>query len=289
MAKIPVPSEVRRFSEGKYGSRPQSRTGNRPPSSRSVDSPLPAYTNDKTQAAQHRAHMIQGQPHVKGSLLRRHTSEDLGISHEHDFSITNGPFVPRPPSKTFSEKLEGRPKSAKGRLRPRSGVRKENAALRENFRIVGEQASFPWPPNSQSSFSKYKPLPSIGSGQNVESDSNYSQLVLEKTFDDCNDKLLQKTATLSLNYSLPNEPDDSELGRIHLAIKLLDGSRHERWFRNTETLGTVLAFAQSFSKDKLPPCQFFTNEVPRQVFNNFEVSLTQAGINSRTVLHLEDI
>ncbi|CAH3155898.1 unnamed protein product [Pocillopora meandrina] len=288
MAKIPVSSEVRRFSEGKYGSRPQSRAGNRPPSSRSVDSPLPAYTNDKTQAAQHRTNIIQSQPHVRGSLLRRHTSED--ISHGHEFSLGHASFVPRPPSRTSSEKLECRPKSAKGRLRPRSGLKKESIASRENFQVVGEQASFPTPLRSQSSFSKYKPLPSIGSGQKVESDSNKSQLVLEKTFDNRDDSvLLQKTATLLLENSLPNEPDDSEPGRIHLAIKLLDGSRHERWFRNTETLGTVLAFAQSCSKDRLPLCQFFTNEVPRQVFNNFDVSLTQAGINSRTVLHLEDI
>ena len=176
-------------------------------------------------------------------------------------------------------------------MRPSSGVKRENIASRENLQYVGEQASFPPPLKSQASFSKYKRLPSIGSGHIVEPDTDNSlhNSVVKRTSDNDDIDLLQKTADLSLQYSLPSEPEDSEPGRIHLAIKLLDGSRHERWFRNTDTLHTVMAFAQSVSKDELPPCQFCTNEVPRRVFNNFNVSLAQAGINSRTVLYLEDI
>ena len=99
----------------------------------------------------------------------------------------------------------------------------------------------------------------------------------------------QKLLRLSLHYSLPDEPTDAEPERLNLAIKLLDGTRHERWFRPTDTLGAVIAFAASVTKDELPPCLICTNEVPRRVFDNFSLSLSQAGINSRTVVYLEDL
>ena len=210
-------------------------------------------------------------------------------TNEKEFSGMNASFVPRPPSR---HKTESRPKSAKGRVRPSSQaqVGRERILSRENLKCVGEQVPFPPPLKSQSSFSKYQPLPSIGRGHNVEPDSEKSsyESLVKRTNDNDGNTLLNKTAGLSL-YTLPDEPKDTEPERIHLAIKLLDGSRHERWFRQTDTLGAVLAFAESFSEDKLPPCQFCTNEVPRRVFNNFSISLMEACIISRTVLYLEDI
>lgn len=108
---------------------------------------------------------------------------------------------------------------------------------------------------------------------------------------DNSDHLSQTTAGLSTqhtSFTLPSEPSKEEVARIHLAVKLLNGSRHERWFRNSDTLGAVMAFAASLSTGKLPPCQFCTNEVPRRVFDNITLSLSQAGIQSRTLLHLEE-
>ena len=100
----------------------------------------------------------------------------------------------------------------------------------------------------------------------------------------------QKLLRLSLHYSLPDEPTDAEPERLNLAIKLLDDTRHERWFRPTDTLGTVMAFAASVTKDELPLGLNCTNEVPSlKVLDNFSLSLSQAGINSRTVVYLEDL
>ncbi|XP_015759225.1 PREDICTED: caspase-2-like [Acropora digitifera] len=101
----------------------------------------------------------------------------------------------------------------------------------------------------------------------------------------------QPTAGLSTqhtSFTFPREPPKEEVARIHLAVKLLNGSRYERWFRNSDTLEAVMAFAASVSTGKLPPCQFCTNEVPRRVFDNITLSLSQAGIQSRTLLHLEE-
>lgn len=289
-AKMPASSGVRRFSKGKFGERPLSH-GAGPSTSRSLNSPLPP--SEKTQTPQQIAQRAQQRPsshqrpsHDGGSLLRRQSSEELVSSHA-------ASFVPRPPSR---QKTEGRPKSAKGRMHPGSQVGRENIASRESLSGIGEQVFFPPPLKPQLSFSKYKPLPSI-STRLVPGDNDYhssSDSLLKRTINDSDNaddvnSLSQKTAGLSLQYSLPDEPTDTETERIHLAIKLLDGSRHERWFRHTDTLGTVLAFASSISNDKLPPCQICTSEVPRRVFDNFSVSLSQAKINSRTVLYLEDV
>ena len=272
---------------GKFGGRPQSRHGKRSPSSRSLDGPLPP--NDTTQTSQHRPHSNQRLSHEGSHLLRRHTTEDLISSNGQQFSGSNASFVPRPPSRHLADN-EGHPKSAKGRVRQTG---RESLASRENLQCVTGQVPFPPPLKSQSSFSKYKPLPSIGTGVVVEPDGDHSSRHshIKNKPDNHNDHvmLLQKTAGLSLQYTLPDEPKETEPQRIHLAIRLLDGSRHERWFRHTDTLGMVLAFAESVSKNKLPSCQFFTNEVPRRVFDNFTESLTQAGITSRTVLYLEDL
>lgn len=290
MARTPVSSDARHFSEGKFGGRPQSRHSKRPTSSRSLDSPVPP--NNMTQISQHRPLLNRRPSHDGSHLLRRHTTEDLVSSNEHKFSGSNASFVPRPPSRHFAG-MEGRPKSAKGPVRPTSHHGRERTASRENMQCAREQVSFPPPLKSQSSFSKYKPLPSIGTGLVVESDgdhpSHHFRIKSKNDNDNDNVLLLQKTADLSLHNTLPDEPKDTEPQRIHLAIRLLDGSRHERWFRHTDTLGTVLGFAESVSKNKLPPCQFCTNEVPRRVYNNFSESLTKAGITSKTVLYLEDI
>jgi len=183
-------------------------------------------------------------------------------------------------------------------MRPNSHVGRERKASRESLSDVGDPVSCSPPLKSQLSFSKYKPLPSIGTGLVPETDSYHSLSELSqsrtRTQTDSNDAdnvttLSKATASLSLHYSLPDEPTDAEPERLNLAIKLLDGTRHERWFRPTDTLGAVIAFAASVTKDELPPCLICTNEVPRRVFDNFSLSLSQAGINSRTVVYLEDL
>ena len=276
------------FMPGKFGGWPQLHHGKRPTSSRSLDSPV--SPNNVTQISQRKPHSNQGLSHDGRHLLRRHTTEDLISSNEHKFSGSNASFVPRPPSRHFTG-IEDRPKSAKGRVRPTSQLGRERTASRENLKCAGEQVTFPPPLKSQSSFSKYKPLPSIGTGLVVEPDGDHPShhSHIKSKHDNNNALSLQKTADLSLHCTPPDEPKDTEPQRIHLAIRLLDGSRHERWFRHTDTLGMVLGFAESMGKNKLPPCQFCTNEVPKRVYNNFSESLTKAGITSRTVLYLEDI
>ena len=265
------------FIAENFGEGPLTRHGERPTSSRSLDSPLQTAAQSPQQRSLY----------CGGSNLQRRSSEELISSH-------GAVFVPRPPSR---QKTGGRPKSAKGRVRPNSHVGRERKASRESLSDVGDPVSCSPPLKPQLSFSKYKPLPSIGTGLVPKTD-NYHSLcdsqTRTRTQTDSNDTdnvitLSKATASLSLHYSLPDEPTDAEPERLNLAIKLLDGTRHERWFRPTDTLGAVIAFAASVTKDELPPCLICTNEVPRRVFDNFSLSLSQAGINSRTVVYLEDL
>ena len=265
------------FIAEKFGERPLSRHGERPTSSRSLDSPL----QTAAQSPQERS-LYDG-----GSNLQRRSSEELISSH-------GAFFVPRPPSR---QKTGGRPKSAKGRVRPNSHVGRERKVSRESLSDVGDPVSCSPPLTPQLSFSKYKPLPSIGTGLVSKTNNCHSlseSQTRTRTQTDSNDTnyvstLSKATASLSLHYFLPDEPTDAEPERLNLAIKLLDGTRHERWFRPTDSLGAVMAFAASVTKDELPPCLICTNEVPRRVFDNFSLSLSQARINSRTVVYLEDL
>lgn len=269
---------------GKYGGHPLSRHGKEPSSSTSLD-------NDQTVRAHEIATSTQGK-----HLLYRNPKQE-GPNHVHrqssdgGFSSNKAQFAPRPPS----GQRRGRPISAKGRVRPSSLSAREKIGSKES----SPQIPLRSPLKLQPSFSKYSPLPDIGTGPQPDAENyhvscdslvkgtNVSSNDIINKFD----HLLQTTEGLSIqhtSFTLPSEPSKEESARIHLAVKLLNGSRHERWFRDSDSLGAVMAFAASLSGGKLPPCQFCTNEVPRRVFDNCALSLSQAGIQSRTVLHLEE-
>ena len=109
---------------------------------------------------------------------------------------------------------------------------------------VGDPVSCSPPLKPQLSFSKYKPLPFIGTGLVPKTDNYHSLSELSQTRTrtqaDSNDTdsvttLSKATANPSLQYSLRDEPADAEPERpylveperLNLAIKLLDGTRHE--------------------------------------------------------------
>lgn len=183
---------------------------------------------------------------------------------------------PRPPS-------QPRPKSAKGSLR--SGSRPLSGGQPVNVK----------PPLSHSpvSFSKYKPLPGIGSKASSGSSSSeqsykavtqHGNQTFEKT-------LSNKVNELSLaTKCLPSEPSEEEGNTVHLAIKVLDGTRHERWFRLSDTVADIFAFAESVMGEKLPEnCQICTNDLPRRTFRDPSQTLESISLQSRTVLHIQEL
>ena len=272
--------------------RPPSRCGNRPGTSRSVESPI--CSNDvvlERPLSRHR-------PTSSSSLDRNrfNGARSCGLARQNAVSIdddftagcknnsTDVPLPPRPPSRPPSRPLSrrSRPPSAKGRSRSLDTT---------NIPTVGLEHE---KPPLQSSFSKYKLLPSIGSNSTTLNDYVYENVSTERyqqPAGTCSDGILsQEIAGLSLDLKqkVADAPSEVEPAKVKLAIKLLDGSRHEHWFQNTDTLGDVLAFAESVSCDVLPSCHFCTSEVPRQVFTDMSVTVKDAGLQSRSVLYLEE-
>ena len=98
---------------------------------------------------------------------------------------------------------------------------------------------------------------------------------------------------LSINMKkkrkVPSEPSSDEPGCVVLAIKLPDGTRLERRFRQTDLLADVMLVAQHHSPQPLPPCELSTNDVPRRLLTDYGITLQQAGLSVRTMLIITEL
>ena len=80
--------------------------------------------------------------------------------------------------------------------------------------------------------------------------------------------------------------------QVEIAIRLPDGSRHENCFSISSTFMDLLEFLISSSiSDEIIArnSEFVTSEVPRQVFSDFNVTLHEAKIKTRTLLYLREV
>ena len=260
--------------------------GERPCTSRSLCSPLPtesAEKYDQRQTLSRQRSSSYGSHDLKSQaayVLLQQSANNNYCGSEHSVNEDHAPLIPRPPSRPSIGAAQ--PRSAKGRIYPRLRIGREDLAAQGSNVIAEEKHPFPPRLKTQSSFSKYKPLPSIGIGDAVTPEDSIS---LHDSFTDKAASIGDAEPNL---LELADQSNDTET-RICLAVKLPNGSRHERWFRHTDTLGTVLLFAKTVSKGHLPPCRLFTNEMPRRVFTDLSQTLRQSGISSRTVLYLEEV
>lgn len=87
---------------------------------------------------------------------------------------------------------------------------------------------------------------------------------------------------------VPPEPSSGEPDCVVLAIKLPDGTRLERRFRQTDLLADVMLVAQQHSPQPLPACELSTNDVPRRILTDYGMTLQQAGLSVRTMLILTE-
>lgn len=88
---------------------------------------------------------------------------------------------------------------------------------------------------------------------------------------------------------LPLEPSPDEPNCVMLAIKLPDGTRFERLFRQTDLLADVMLVAQHHTHQQLPPCELSTNDVPKRLLTDYGMTLQQAGLSVRTMLILSEL
>ena len=88
---------------------------------------------------------------------------------------------------------------------------------------------------------------------------------------------------------MPPEPSSEEPNCVLLAIKLPDGTRLERRFRQTDLLTDVMLVAQRHCPQPLSACELSTNDVPKRVFTDHGMTLQEAGLSVRTMLILSEL
>lgn len=121
--------------------------------------------------------------------------------------------------------------------------------------------------------------------------SSQEEHILHKTF-----RVSEIMATLPSKLSIDTkkktitpEPSLDEPNCVVLAIKLLDGTRVERRFRQTDLLADVMLVAQHHSPQPLPACELSTNDVPKRLLSDYGMTLQQAGLSVRTMIILSEL
>ena len=87
--------------------------------------------------------------------------------------------------------------------------------------------------------------------------------------------------------SIPEEPHVDDPFAILLCVKIPNGSRVQRRFRLSDLLCHVVAFAlQHCKEEEEEDWELSTSDVPRKVFSTLSLSLREAELENRTLLHL---
>ena len=91
--------------------------------------------------------------------------------------------------------------------------------------------------------------------------------------------------------NIPEEPPVDDPFAVLLCVKIPNGNRVERRYRLSDLLCHVVAFAlqqckEEEEEEEEEDWELSTSDVPRKVFSNLSLSLKEAGLESRTLLHL---
>ena len=91
--------------------------------------------------------------------------------------------------------------------------------------------------------------------------------------------------------NIPEEPPVDDPFAVLLCVKIPNGNRVQRRFKLSDLLCHVVAFAlqqckEEEEEEEEEDWELSTSDVPRKVFNNLSLSLKEAGLESRTLLHL---
>ncbi|XP_002129011.2 uncharacterized protein LOC100183946 [Ciona intestinalis] len=87
----------------------------------------------------------------------------------------------------------------------------------------------------------------------------------------------------------PKEPSANE-ERLLLALKLPDGTRVQRYFRPSNNIHEVLAYAQiQYPVLQMSVCDICRmDSIPKKIITQYSKSLHELGIQNRTVLYIEE-
>ncbi|KAK6176210.1 hypothetical protein SNE40_014536 [Patella caerulea] len=212
---------------------------------------------------------------------------------------------PKPPS-SLSKGKDSRPGSSRRRKYSASVSVISNDSF-EGYADVDPFARRPSRPSS--SLSKYKPLPDININHNKDTETKKSEqnvntvsgdlermsLVTKKGKDEVS-AINKKTVSEKKNTkssSVKNDERKQEKRRfsegkyITLAIKIpTTGSRITKSFKETDTLHSVLKYAETECGEKLSHDYYLAVNMPRRIFENPKLTIKQTGLEDKTTLFL---
>lgn len=96
--------------------------------------------------------------------------------------------------------------------------------------------------------------------------------------------LRQKIGDMIINGGDSTNDNDQKL-LVPLCLKLPNGERLQVNMPATATIRQVTEYAEKCAGVELTNCDISTNEIPKRTFDNHQVTLEEAGILVRTVLH----
>ena len=213
---------------------------------------------------------------------------------------------------SHSTKIPTPPSSRPSSLRRARG-RYVNRLFDENVKQTPILCQEPSGNEHEINLQKYKKLPAIGSSSDLK---NHTTDTVNRTFeksvvgntgsrnysstfqgDGVWDTVLNNRGSrFSTNHEgiskthLSSQCDVDE--QLQIAIRLPDGSRRENSFSSSSTFMHLLKYLINSSvNDQIIPrnCEFVTSEVPQQVFSDFNVTLNQAKLKTRTLLYLREV
>ena len=114
--------------------------------------------------------------------------------------------------------------------------------------------------------------------------SSSPTLVKDKSQDN---RITVKPDVRSSLFRVSAEPDESIIGRIHLAFRIPDRSRLERFFLPTDRVGDVDAFLKSFifsQNERKSTVELSVNDFPRRTLDSLDTTLEDANVKDRTLI-----
>ncbi|CAH1239434.1 UBXN10 [Branchiostoma lanceolatum] len=96
------------------------------------------------------------------------------------------------------------------------------------------------------------------------------------------------SATWLARIPVPREPGVNQ-DRLQLALKLPGGQRLQRHFHMSDTLGGILAFAQTQTDQKLGTCEIAVQGTPQRLFtsSDFKKTIAESEILDKTLLYIQ--
>lgn len=199
--------------------------------------------------------------------------------------------IPTPPS--------SRPSSLR---KPRT--RYAQLKIRNQTLHIAKQESPERNTDHENRLKRYKILPAIGSCSDLKNiisdDETFERVRGEEPKDNSIACFENKDSSKDLSdgqiakngKSISKISNSFDEEQLEIAIRLPDGSRRECCLSSSSTfLGLLQYLKSSWKNFEMIPrnCEIMTSDVPRQVFSDFNISLHEAKIKTRTLLYLREI